>query len=149
MIKRAAHVLAGALAALLLVAVFAAPGQPWVGPQRAFLPVAFGQPGVPKTALIHEGQIGNATAWVDADGTVMVTFLSHDQGGRVLVGVDNGTTFTLLPDAPIPLGVSPSFEAPGLKNAPGMAVKAFGKKVLYVPLRSEADGRYNLWRVVW
>lgn len=121
-------------------------------PRLVYLPAVQGGPPA-VTAQIYAGQIGAATAWVDTDGTVMVTFLSHDQGGKTLVGIDNGVTFTILPDAlaffpgePLP---APAFDAPGLKDAPGMAVKAFGKRVLYMPIRTEEAGRYNLWRVVW
>jgi hypothetical protein len=119
----------------------------------SYLPIAQG--GVPaQTAQIYEGQIGWAAGWVDPQsGRVLVTLLSHDQGGKLIVGWDNGVTFTPLPDAlpffpgePLP---GPAFETPSLKDAPGMAVRAFGKYVLYAPMRTEEDGRYNLWRIVW
>jgi hypothetical protein len=119
----------------------------------SYLPIAQG--GVPaQTAQIYEGQIGWAAGWVDPQsGRVLVTLLSHDQGGKLIVGWDNGVTFTPLPDAlpffpgePLP-GLA--FETPSLKDAPGMAVRAFGKYVLYAPMRTEEDGRYNLWRIVW
>ena len=121
-----------------------------------YLPAVAGGSIVAQTAQIYACQCGSATAWVDGDGTVMVTFLSHDQGGKTIVAIDNGTTFTILPDAlaffpgdiytPVP---APAFDAPGLKDAPGMAVKAFGRRVLYMPVRTEEAGDYNLWRIVW
>lgn len=120
-------------------------------PKPIFLPIAQGGTIVPITAKIYDGQIGSATAWVDGDGSVLVTFLSHDQGGAVLVGRDTGMAFTILPGPQVffPGEPLPSFDVPGLKQGPGMAVRAFGKHVLYVPNRSEPEGRYNLWRVVW
>jgi hypothetical protein len=156
MIKRALPTLAvlfwiatGALGMALLRPAQAAP----VPARSSYLPAVAGGTVNAATAQIYTCQCGSATAWVDGDGTVMVTFLSHDQGGKTIVGVDTGTTFTILPDAlaffpgePIP---GPAFDAPGLKDAPGMAVKAFGKRVLYMPIRTEEAGPYNLWRVVW
>lgn len=137
--------------AALFVAAQAAPPA-----KTTYLPAVAGGSINAQTAQIYDCQCGSATAWVDGDGTVMVTFLSHDQGGKTIVAIDNGTTFTPLPDAlaffpgeiytPVP---APAFDAPGLKDAPGMAVKAFGKRVLYMPIRTEIEGRYNLWRVVW
>ena len=148
-------VLAIVLALLLVLSISSSQAAP-VPAKINYLPVAQGGTITAQTEQIYACQCGSATAWVDGDGTVMVTFLSHDQGGKTIVGVDNGESFTILPDAlaffpgeVITPGPAPSFDAPGLKDTPGMAVKAFGKRVLYMPARTEEAGRYNLWRVVW
>lgn len=144
---------------LALIVALAVPSNAAPPARQTYLPVAQGGTITPETEQIYACQCGSATAWVDGDGTVMVTFLSHDQGGKTIVGVDNGESFTILPDAlaffpggvyttPTP-GIAPAFDAPGLKDAPGMAVKAFGKRVLYMPVRTVEGGSYNLWRVVW
>lgn len=138
----------------LAAAPLARPAQAAPKPTTVRLPIAQGGSVQPITAQIYDGQIGWAAGWVDAEsGQVLVTLLSHDQGGKLIVGWDDGVRFTPLPDAlpffpgePIP---GPAFETPGIKDAPGMAVRAFGKYVLYAPMRTEADGRYNLWRIVW
>jgi hypothetical protein len=140
------------LFAAFIAAPLARPVQAAAPPsRRVLLPIAQGGTVVPITAKIYDGQIGSATAWVDGDGSVLVTFLSHDQGGAVLVGRDTGTTFEVLPGPQVyfPGAPLPAFDVPGLKQGPGMAVRAWGKFVLYVPNRSEPEGRYNLWRVVW
>lgn len=153
------------LTALLLVslgwnaALFLRPAQAAPVHTRA-LPVVVGGAAfqatptpVVATQQLYTCQCGSATAWVDTDGTVMVTFLSHDQGGKNIVAIDNGVTFVEQPDPlaffpgePLP---GPAFDAPGLKDAPGMAVKAFGRRVLYMPVRTVDGGNYNLWRIVW
>lgn len=142
--------------ALALLLVLSIPSSQAAPPAKVnYLPAVAGGSIVAQTAQIYTCQCGGATAWVDGDGTVMVTFLSHDQGGKTIVAIDNGTTFIEQPDAlaffpgEIITPPAPAFDAPGLKDAPGMAVKAFGKRVLYMPVRTEADGNYNLWRIVW
>src|SRR5688572_27285350 len=96
-------------------------------PTPIYLPIAQGGSVPATTAQIYEGQIGWAAGWVDpVSGQVLVTLLSHDQGGKLIVGWDNGITFTPLPDTlpffpgePLP---APAFDAPGIKDAPGMAL---------------------------
>lgn len=127
----------------------ARPAQAASQPKPIYLPIAQGGNVIPITAKIYDGQIGSAAAWVDGDGSVLVTFLSHDLGGAVLVGRDTGMAFTVLPGPQVYFPGEPAFDVPGLKQGPGMAVRAWGKFVLYVPNRSEPEGRYNLWRVVW
>lgn len=131
----------------------ARPAAAAANPRPVYLPLAQGGSVPATTAQIYEGQIGWAAGWVDpVSGQVLVTLLSHDQGGKLIVGWDNGISFTPLPDElPFVLGAraAPAFDAPGIKDAPGMAVRAFNKYVLYAPIRTEVDGRYNLWRVVW
>lgn len=141
-------------AGMIASPVVARPAQAAPQPTRVLLPLAQGGSVPATTAQIYDGQIGWAAGWVDpVSGQVLVTLLSHDQGGKLIVGWDDGVRFTPLPDAlpffpgePIP---GPVFETPGLKDAPGMAVRAWGKYVLYAPMRTEEDGRYNLWRIVW
>lgn len=122
-----------------------------------FLPVVAtesSQQPEPRTELVYKCQCGSAAVWINPNtGVALVTFLSHDQGGRVLVASDDGQNFTVLPNPTdylrVPDEAAPSALTPGLKDAPGMAVEAFGKKVLWLPMRTKPDGRYDLWRVVW
>jgi hypothetical protein len=140
---------AGAIAGAVARPVQAAPQ-----PTTVRLPIAQGGSVQPATAQIYDGQIGWGCGWVDpVSGQVLVTLLSHDQGGKLIVGWDDGVRFTPLPDTltffpgePLP---HPAFDAPGIKDAPGMAVRAWGKYVLYAPIRTIEGGSYNLWRVVW
>jgi len=114
---------------------------------RQHIPVIHGAPVQPVTAQIWTCQCGAAIASVMPDGRVLVTIQDHSRGGASIVGVDDGQTFTPLPDEAA-RAIAPAFDFPGQKQGVGSAVVAWGKVVSYAPNRTVDGGTYNVWRYV-